>query len=117
MRGHLSHWANWDLLVIGGDLPANYRGRFRLLMRLRPRLTPIQVQTYTRAEWEQMLVDKHVTVLEALRDGRVLHGQELFARWRRQFQRWQDMGLRRTECTWVIPPALRSESRQAQNKQ
>jgi predicted nucleotidyltransferase len=96
-----------DILVIGGDLPASHRERFRLLMRLRPLLAPIQVQTFTRAEWEDMLADKHVTVLEAMQDGEALYGQPLFARWRRQFRHWQALGLRRSTCTWVIPPALR----------
>lgn len=93
-----------DVLVIGGDLPINYRERFRLLMRLRPQLAPVQVQTFTRAEWEMMMADKHVTVLEALRDGKALHGQRLFTQWRQQFRHWQDLGLRRTNCSWVIPP-------------
>ena len=97
-----------DILVIGGDLPANHRDRFRQLMRLRPLLAPIQVQTFTRAEWERMMITKHITVLEALRDGEALHGKRLFAQWRQQFRRWLAQGLRRTDCTWVIPPVLRS---------
>lgn len=101
-----------DILVIGGDLPVNHRARFRLLMQLRPRLAPIQVQTFTRAEWEAMIVTQHVTVLEALRDGKALHGQTLFAQWHQLFQHWLDLGLHRTHCTWVIPPALRGESTQ-----
>ena len=75
-------------------------------MRLRPLLAPIQVQSFTRVEWEQMMATKHVTALEALRDGKALHGQRLFARRRWQFRRWEGLGLRRTECSWVIPPAL-----------
>ncbi len=98
-----------DILVIGGELPANHRERFRVLIRLRPRLAPIQVQTFTWGEWERMIADKHVTVLEALRDGKALHGHGLFAQWRQQFQGWLHLGLRRTDCTWVIPPALRDE--------
>ncbi|RIK35208.1 MAG: hypothetical protein DCC55_31025 [Chloroflexi bacterium] len=93
-----------DILVIGGDLPADPRERFRLLMRLRPLLAPIQVQSFTRAEWERMMARKHLTVLEALSDGRPLHGRPLFARWRRQFQHWREQGLRRTGCSWVVPP-------------
>ena len=54
-----------------------------------------------------MLADKHVTVLKALRDGKALYGERLFARWHRHFRRWQAQGLRRTACSWVIPPALR----------
>jgi predicted nucleotidyltransferase len=96
-----------DILVIGGDLPVDPRERFRLLMRLRPLLAPIQVQSFTREEWEQMMTQKHLTVLEALSDGKPLYGQPLFARWYRHFQRWQDQGLHRTDCSWVIPPVLR----------
>ena len=96
-----------DILVIGGEMPVSARERFRLLMQLRPRLAPIQVQTFTRAEWEQMLVAKHVTVLEALKDGKALHGKRLFAQWRQVFRRWQAQGLYRTDCTWVIPVGLR----------
>lgn len=96
-----------DLIVIGGDLPSSHRERFRLLMRLRPLLAPLQVQTFTRTEWNEMMDDKHVTVLEALQDGKALYGRQLFAQWRRQFQQWQALGIQRTACTWVIPPALR----------
>ena len=98
-----------DVVVIGGDLPADHRTRFRLLMRLRPRFAPLQIQTYTRAEWERMLVHKHVTVLDALRDGVPLHGELLFKRWQQQFERWQALGLRRTDCSWIVPPVLRQE--------
>jgi predicted nucleotidyltransferase len=95
-----------DILVIGGNLPISHRERFRLLMRLRPQLAPIQVHTYTREEWKSMMDNKHVTVLEALKDGKALHGEELFTEWRQQFQHWINQGLRRTNCTWVIPSKL-----------
>ena len=100
-----------DLLVIGGKLPADHRLRFRQLMRLRPRFAPLQVQTFTRAEWDRMMAEKHVTVLEALKDGISLHGQELFARWRGMFEDWLRLGLRRTDCSWVVPSELQSETR------
>lgn len=101
-----------DILVIGGRLPDAHRERFRQLIRLRPRFAPLQVQTFTRPEWEHMLAEKHVTVLEALRDGIPLHGEALFARWRQAFETWLSLGLRRTRCTWVIPPALRTATPQ-----
>ena len=56
-----------------------------------------------------MMADKHVTVLEALHDGIPLYGQDLFAGWRREFERWMALGLRRTNCTWSLPPVLRSK--------
>jgi len=95
-----------DVLIIGGRLPDTYRERFRLLMHLRPPFAPLQVQAFSRPEWERMMVEKHVTVLEALQDGVPLHGQDLFARWRQTFETWLARGLRRTRCTWVIPPTL-----------
>ena len=55
------------------------------------------------------MIEKPVTVLEALNDGIPLHGQELFAEWRREFERWLALGLRRTDCTWSLPPALRPD--------
>jgi predicted nucleotidyltransferase len=98
-----------DVVVIGGNLPADHRLRFRQLMRLRPRFAPLQVQTLTRDEWDRMMARKHVTVLEALKDGIPLHGQEPFARWRRMFEEWLKLGLRRTDCSWVVPSTLQSE--------
>ena len=96
-----------DIIVIGGDLPASHRERFRLLMNLRPRLAPLQVQSFTLAEWDSMMKKKHLSVLEALTDGKALYGQQLFNRWRRQLRRWQTQGLHRTRFAWVIPPLLR----------
>lgn len=92
-----------DIIVIGGNLPENRSERFRLLMRLRPRLAPIQVQSFTLDEWKVMMDEKHLTVLEALSDGKVLHGVDLFRQWREQFKNWQHRGLRRTDRAWTIP--------------
>ncbi len=94
-------------IVIGGDLPASHRERFRLLMNLRPRLAPLQVQSFTLAEWDAMMKKKHLSVLEALTDGKALYGQQLFNRWRRQLRSWQTQGLHRTRFAWVIPPVQR----------
>ena len=92
-----------DVLVIGGNLPEDARQRFRQPIRLRPRFAPLQVQSFTRAEWEQMMAEKHVTVLEALKDGIPLHGRTLFKRWHQAFEDWSKLGLRRTDCAWIIP--------------
>ena len=97
-----------DILVIGGDLPEEPRDRFRLLMRLRPRFAPIQVQAFTREEWERMLANRHVTALEALNDGIPLWGEGIFERWRARFERWRKLGLRREESVWKIPHVLKS---------
>jgi hypothetical protein len=113
-RGKHTRESDIDILVIGGELPDAHRQRFRQLMRLRPRFAPLQVQSFTRGEWDEMLAEKHVTALDALQDGIPLHGEELFARWRRTFERWQALGLRRTDCAWIIPPALRAKALPAQ---
>ena len=103
-RGEQTRSIDIDLIVIGGELPANQSERFRALMGLRPRFAPIQVQSFTHAGWNQMLSEQHVTVLESLHDGIPLHGQALFKRWRRQFKRWEQHGLCRDTCAWVLPP-------------
>lgn len=103
-----------DILVIGGDLPEAQRDRFRLLMRLRPRFAPIQVQAFTRPEWERMLANRHVTALEALNDGIPLRGQALFNRWHAQFEGWRKLGLRRENCVWKIPHVLKSPTTPAE---
>ncbi|MCB9158628.1 MAG: hypothetical protein H6644_02025 [Caldilineaceae bacterium] len=41
---------------------------------------------YSRDEWEAMMMQKHLIVLEALNDGKVLHGERLFAQWRQRFR-------------------------------
>ena len=103
-RGEQTRSSDIDLLVIGGALPENQSERFRTLMTLRPRFAPIQVQSFTCAEWNQMRSERHVTVLESLNDGIPLHGQALFKQWRRQFKRWQQHGLRRDTSAWILPP-------------
>lgn len=108
-RGTATPDSDIDVVIVGGNLPDDFRSRFRLLMRLRPRLAPLQVHTYTWAEWEQMMDVQHVTTLEALHDGIALHGQDRFATWRRTFDHWLALGLRRTACTWEIPAALAAD--------
>lgn len=105
---HTPH-SDIDIIVIGGDLPASSRERFSHLIRLRPRFAPIQVQSFTRAEWDRMLTAKHVTVLEALQDGRPLHGRRLFRQWRREFERWLVLGLQRMDSSWKVPETLQPQ--------
>jgi len=104
-RGEQTRSSDIDLIVIGGDLPENQRERFRTLMALRPRFAPIQVQSFTRTEWNQMRSERHLTALESLNDGILLHGKALFKGWRRQFKRWQQQGLHRDVSAWILPVA------------
>lgn len=99
-----------DIIVVGGDLPISARERFLRLIRLRPRFAPIQVQSFTRAEWDRMLAAKHVTVLEALRDGQPLHGKALFRQWRHEFEHWLKLGLQRNDTSWHVPKTLQHQS-------
>ncbi|MCB0157502.1 MAG: nucleotidyltransferase domain-containing protein [Caldilineaceae bacterium] len=102
-RGEQDTDSDIDILVIGGELPGDQRSRFRELMRLRPVLAPIQVHAYSRDEWESMMAQQHLTVLEALHDGQALYGESLFKQWRRRFHEWEEQGLQRTGCSWVVP--------------
>ena len=102
---HTPH-SDIDIIVVGGDLPMSSRERFLQLISLRPRLAPIQVQSFTRSEWDRMLAAKHVTALESLQDGQPLYGKRLFRQWRREFERWLGLGLQRTNTSWKVPKSL-----------
>lgn len=97
-----------DILVIGGNLEPNWFTRLTQLSRLVNGNGPIEAIGYTRAEWDSMMKDKHVTVLEALNDGIPLHGKDLFAQWRSEFEHWQTLGLRQMPACWILPPVLQS---------
>jgi hypothetical protein len=108
-RNEHSSNSDVDILVIGGSLPDLHRERFRLLLQMRPRFAPLQVHDYSRSEWDQMMATKHVTALEALNDGIALYGHDMFLRWRREFERWLTLGLRRANSVWKLPVELRAE--------
>ena len=95
-----------DILVIGGNLELNWFERLIQLSSLINDNGPIEAIGYTRAEWEHMMKDKHVTVLEALNDGIPLHGEDVFAQWRTEFEHWQALGLRQIPACWILPPVL-----------
>ncbi len=95
-----------DLLVIGGDLPEHFLERISLLLRLNDSGAPIEPLAYTVEEFIQMLEAKHLTALEALSFGLPLYGEELFQRWAGIVADWRARGLRRTTCSWVIPPDI-----------
>lgn len=95
-----------DILVIGGNLEPNWFKRLNQLSRLVNGNGPIEAIGYTRTEWESMMREKHVTVLEALHDGIPLYGYNVFAQWRTEFEHWQALGLRQIPACWILPPVL-----------
>ncbi len=95
-----------DLLVIGGDLPQRFLERIYLLLSLNDSGAPIEPLAYTVEEFVQMLEAKHLTALEALSFGLPLYGDKLFQEWAGIVADWRARGLRRTTCSWVIPPYL-----------
>jgi len=95
-----------DVLLIGGNLEPNWFRRLTQLSRLVNGNGPIEAIGYTRTEWDTMMKEKHVTVLEALNDGIPLHGEDLFAQWRSEFEHWQTLGLRQMPACWILPPVL-----------
>jgi hypothetical protein len=105
-QGTYVHDSDIDIVVIGGDLPANFLQRAYALNHLRDGSAPIEVVGYSRDEWKQMMANFHLTVLEALHWGKPLWGQSLFATWREQLAQWKEAGLRRKANSWVIPPSM-----------
>lgn len=91
-----------DLIIIGGDLPDKPFERVRRLIDLNDTIVPIEPLSYTEAEFEQMLAERHVTVLEALEFGVPLYGEEYFQRLQEQFGQLKAQGLHRTSNTWTM---------------
>ena len=108
-RGTYTHSRDIDIIVIGERLPKNFFERAYQLNRLRDGTTPIEVVGYTLSEWQHMMENLHLTVLEALHWGIPLHGQALFGQWKSKLEEWKSMGLRRETVSWSVPPALQLE--------
>lgn len=106
-RGTYTHHSDIDIIVISGRLPENFFERAYKLNQLRDGTAPIEVMGYTLFEWEQMMNQLHLTVLEALHWGIPLHGRELFERWKSKLEEWKSMDLHRGEMSWFVPQALR----------
>ncbi|RIK39330.1 MAG: hypothetical protein DCC55_18410 [Chloroflexi bacterium] len=109
-RGTYRPSSDIDLLVIGDRLPQAFLERLYQLNRLRDGAAPIKVVGYTRAEWEQMMEQLHLTALEALHWGVPLWGEALFAQWKQRLEEWKARGLQREATSWSVPPTLRQVS-------
>ena len=96
-----------DIIVISDRLLKNFLERAYELNRLREGNAPIEVVGYTLLEWEQMMEQLHLTVLEALYWGVPLHGQVLFEQWKSRLEEWKSKGLRREEMSWLVPQTLK----------
>jgi len=105
-RGTYTARSDVDLVVIGGRLPENFLDRLSTLARLHDGSTPIEVIGYTLAEWQRMMRNFHLTVLEALHWGIPLYGEELFRQWQIRLERAKAVGLTRGRTSWRIPPEL-----------
>lgn len=108
-RGAYTPSSDIDIIVIGERLPENFFERAYQLNRLRDGTTPIEVVGYTLSEWQHMMGQLHLTVLEALHWGIPLQGQVLFGQWKSKLEEWKSMGLRRETVSWSVPPALQPE--------
>ncbi len=91
-----------DLIIIGGHLPDKPFERVRQLIGLNNTIVPIEPLSYTEAEFEQMLAERHVTALEALEFGVPLYGKEYFQRLQDQLGQLKAQGLHRTPNTWTM---------------
>jgi predicted nucleotidyltransferase len=106
-RGTYTARSDVDLIVIGGRLSENFLDRLSTLSRLHDGHAPIEVIGYTLAEWQSMMRNFHLTVLEALHWGIPLYGEELFRQWQTRFEAAKAAGLQRERSSWYVPPKLR----------
>jgi len=94
-----------DVIVIGGQLPADYFARGIRVNRLRPkRGAPMNVFAYSEDEFERMLANCHVTALDAMYEGIPLYGKRYFNRLKRKFDDLVKAGWRRTRAAWIRVP-------------
>ncbi len=105
-RGEFTPTSDIDLIIIGGNLSDNFLQRLYALNQLRDGKTPLEVIGYTLAEWEQMMLNYHLTVLEALHWGVPLLGHDLFYFWQGRLDKWKARGLHRSSNSWIIPHTL-----------
>ena len=108
-RGTWTPASDIDLLVISDDLPADFFERLLELSHLRPELVPLEILGYTTAEYAQMFSNGSVTFLYALAFGIPLVGVEWFKTQRKRFDEWVELGLTRTNCSWVLPPNVKRQ--------
>ncbi len=109
VRGTYTFSSDIDLIIIGGRLPENFFERTYVLNSLRDGSAPIEVVGYTLLEWQQMMDQLHLTVLESLHWGMPLYGQGLFEQWKAKLEEWKSLGLRREEVSWSVPQALQQQ--------
>ncbi len=94
-----------DLVIVGGDLPADIFDRMGLLQRLTRKLgVPFDIFPYTETEFEGMLDNKHVTALDCMYEGIPLHGEAYFKRLHARFEELVNQGWHRTKCAWTNKP-------------
>ena len=105
-RGTYHPMSDVDLIVISDELPERFLRRFFVLNKLKRGQVPLEVIGYTSDEWEKMMTDKHLTVLEALHWGKPLHGKAIFEKWQAEMSLWKTQGLRRDVQSWVLPKVL-----------
>jgi len=108
-RGTNTRFSDIDIVIISDRLSENFFERAYKLNQLRDGAAPIEVVGYTLAEWEQMMEQLHLTVLETLHWGIPLHGEALFERWQARLEEWKSIGLCREEMSWSVPQALREK--------
>ena len=98
--GRYTRASDVDIVVIAPALPSDWLERLRLVDRCNQTRAPIQALAYTPEEFNDMIDEGSVTALDAVTQGRPLHGQDYFSGLAARVQKLLDAGLIRTGTSW-----------------
>ena len=102
-RGTAIQDSDYDLVIVA-DFTQNYLDRVSEILKLKPHVA-LDVFCYTPTEFKQMFQSYHVTVLDAIGEGRVLFGDEFFKQYKEQYNELTRRGMKKVKGA-LLPPEL-----------
>ena len=102
-RGTSSERSDYDMCIIG-DFTMPFHKRASMVLMHAPNV-PMDVFCYTPAEFEAMFSSYHVTAIDVVGEGIILHGASFMKNYVARHATFVKHGMRKTTCT-IVPPAF-----------
>ncbi len=94
-------YSDFDLVIIG-DFKLPYIERIKWVLWYTPPV-PTDIFCYTPEEFHKMFFSFQLTAIDAIGEGIVLFGEDFIRPYKKQYQKFVNRGMRKTECV-LIPP-------------